>query len=452
MKALLSTIFIFMPVLFFHPSSIHLAYSQEANSRISLSDALQIVVSDNPQLKAMVSYRDAAEARVSETTSDYFPRVSVSAGYTHYEEDNIIFPIHKMGVFPPLDDDIYESVAQLSIPIFNGGRTSSARHASQAIVYERDAQVDLVNNNLISAIGHIFIQAQELDDRLDLIKSRLELLNQRYHEFTVLEKEGRVSSSDKALVQSEIENTRSDSLEVESYRRGLSVTLGQLLGRKEPITPHTASLTQSVHGEQTKSQLSLSSAHDETTAPEIRIAKAQLNRTEALKELSARSFWPEISGIALYNFRSGDDLDFTNEWAAGVRIQIPLFDGGRRLAGISAAKASLRAAQEQLESERQKLISKLQIEKDNWQTVQLQKSHLEAAVHAKAVSVDGQRELYKEGRIQLSGLLTQENELLRMQIQERVAAYREMTTLINYYAMQGSLTPNHVEQLVRRIP
>ena len=452
MKTRSSTVLIFLAVLVVYESSGQLSYAQETISRVSLSDALRIVASNNPQLKAMVSYREAAEARVSETASGYFPRVSVSAGYTRYEEDNIIVPIHKIGVFPPLDDDIYESAAQLSIPIFNGGRTSSARHASQATVHERDAQIDLVNNNLIAAIGHIFIQAQELDDRLDLIKSRLEFLNRRYHEFTVLEKEGRISPSDKALVQSEIENARSDSLEVESHRRELSVKLGQLLGREEPLTPHIALLSQSTHGEQMASQLSLSPVHDDTTAPEIRIAEAQLNRTKALKELSTRSFWPEISGVALYNFRSGDDLDFINEWAAGVRIQMPLFDGGRRLAGISAAKASLRAAQEQLESERQKLVSKLRIERDNWQTVQIQKRHLEAAVRAKTASVDGQRELYKEGRIQLSGLLIQENELLRMQIQERVAAYREMTALINYYTMQGSLTPDDVEQLVRRIP
>ena len=452
MKTRSSTVLILLAVLVLNESSGQLAHAQETVSRISLSDALQTVVSDNPQLKAMVSYRDAAEARVSETTSDYFPRVSLSAGYTRYEENNIIVPIHKVGVFPPLDNDIYESVAQMSVPIFNGGRTRSARHASQAIVHERDAQIDLVNNNMIAAIGHIFIQAQELDDRLDLIKSRLEFLYRRYHEFTVLKKEGRVSPSEISLVQSEIENARFDSLDVESHRRELSVTLGQLLGRKEPITPHIASLPQSVHGEQATSQLSLSPTHDEMSAPEIRIAEAQLNRTEALKELSARSFWPEISGVALYNFRSGDDLDFTNEWAAGVRIQMPLFDGGRRLAGISASKASFRAAQEQLESERQKLVSKLQIERDNWQTIQIQKKHMEAAVRAKAASVDGQRELYKEGRIQLSGLLIQENELLRIQIQERVAAYREMTALINYYTMQGSLTSEHVEQLVRRLP
>ena len=452
MKTRSSTVLILLAVLVLNESSGQLAHAQETVSRISLSDALQVVSSDNPQLKAMVSYRDAAEARVSETTSDYFPRVSLSAGYTRYEENNIIIPIHKVGVFPPLDNDIYESVAQMSIPIFNGGRTRSARHASQAIVHERDAQIDLVNNNMIAAIGHIFIQAQELDDRLDLIKSRLEFLNRRYHEFTVLEKEGRVSPSDKALVQSEIETARFDSLDVESHRRELSVTLGQLLGRKEPITPHIASLPQSVHEDQATSLRSLSPIHDEMAAPEIRIAEAQLNRTEALKELSARSFWPEISGVALYNFRSGDDLDFTNEWAAGVRIQMPLFDGGRRLAGISASKASFRAAQEQLESERQKLVSKLRIERDKWQTVQIQKKHLKAAVRAKAASVDGQRELFKEGRIQLSGLLIQENELLRIQIQERVAAYREMTALINYYTMQGSLTSEHVEQLVRRLP
>ena len=452
MKTRSSAILILLSILVYNVSSGLHAYAQETVSRISLSEALQIFASDNPQLKAMVSYRDAAEARVSETTSDYFPRVSVSAGYTRFEEDNIIFPIHKVGVFPPLDDDIYESVAQMSVPIFNGGRTRSARHASQATVHERDAQIDLVNNNLIAAIGNIFIQAQELSDKLDLIKSQLEFLNRRYHEFTVLEKEGRVSLSDKALVQSEIENARSDSLEVESHCRGLSITLGQLLGREDPITPHIALLPQSVFVEQATSLLSLSPAHDDKTAPEIQIAEAQLNRTKALKELSTRSFWPEISGVALYNFRSGDDLKFSNEWAAGVRIQMPLFDGGRRMAGISVAKASFRAAQEQLESERQKLVSKLQIERNNWQTVQIQQTHLEAAVSAKATSVESQRELYKEGRILLSGLLIQENELLHMQIQERVATYREMTALINYYTMQGSLTTSLVEKLIRRMP
>lgn len=424
--------------------------AQEIAVSISLSEALNIAATENPELNAMKLYREAAEAKVRETTSDYLPRVSISAGYTRYEKDNIIVPIHEVGVFPPLDNGIYENLAQLTVPLFNGGRTSSARNAARATLQERNAQIDLVNNNLIAAIGHIFIQAQELDDRLNLIQSQIVLLNQRYQEFAILEQEGRVSPSDASLVESEIENARSDSLVIESYRRELSITLGQLLGMGKPLMPDTNVLSRSVENGQIPSTGSFSQEQTMITAPELKIADAQLNRMEALKELSVRSFWPEISGVALYNSRSGNDFDFINEWAAGIRIQVPLFDGGKRFAGIHAASASVRAAREQLNSERQKLASKMEKEQNNWETARLQNKRLKTAVRAKTTSVESQRVLYKEGRIQLSTLLTQENELLYMHVQERASLYKEMTSFLKYYSIQGTLTPNHVEQLVRR--
>ena len=52
---------------------------------------------------------DAFKASVSQATGSFLPQLYANAGYTRYEEPNIITPIHQLGVFPPLDDEIYEA-------------------------------------------------------------------------------------------------------------------------------------------------------------------------------------------------------------------------------------------------------------------------------------------------------------------------------------------------------
>ncbi|NIV94908.1 TolC family protein, partial [candidate division KSB1 bacterium] len=373
-----------------------------------------------------------------------FPQIVVTLGYTRYNEPNIIVPIHERGVFPPLDNEIYETATQLKIPLFSGGRRLATTREAEASATESAEQEKTTEMRLMESIARIYIQSQELADKKALIIARLTMLRQRRTELLLLQQAGRVSSADVALVNSSIEATRSDSLGIESRFYELAVRLGQLLGRNEPVQP--LRLARDGVGDEMLPDSLESPA--EIAGPEVRKAQAELERAEALHAQAQRSFWPEISGFASYFLKSGGDLDMTGEWAIGISISLPIFDGGRRIANIRVAKASRKAAEENAHSALHAQNAALEIAMERWRISNYRQEHITQAVKSKSRSVRAQRKMYEAGRLALSELLNQETELLQLQMDERGLAYAGRLAIMNYHATAGTLTAELAEKIV----
>ncbi len=408
---------------------------------ISLQEALDAALKRNPLVDAMRQQRRTAEARVREATGGFLPQISMLVGYTRYQEPNIIIPIHKVGVFPPLDDQIYEARLQLQVPLFSGGRTLANRRAAKAGMQESRMQETLAELSLIERIGQMFIQAQELNDRAQLIAARITSLRRRHHELSLLLQEGRVSPADLAIVTSSLQSARADSLELDSKKQELALRLAQLVGRRQPVYPE---MQQGATAAAVVPDTSLL----RHPGPQIRQARARVERARAMKSLAVRSFLPEISGFAVYNYRSGADLDFIGEWAAGVTLKLPLFEGGRRIARVKAAQASLRAAENGLQYARDAHDTELRVALQQWQAARERRRLIAAAVASKTTSVRAYQEMYDAGRLSLSDLLVQETELLQLQMQEKSLAYQERMAVLHYYATAGELNAANVQQFV----
>ena len=421
--------------------------SANQNSQgMNLTEALEIALKQNPEIRSVRAQRKATEAKVRKSQSDYFPQVALSSGYTRYEEPTVIIPIHEIGVFPPLDNDLFYAVSQVKWPLFNGGRTVAAIRAAKASANESVALEDLTEMQLIERITQIYIQSQELQDKEALIIARLNVLQQSYHELSILLQEGRVSPADLALVTSSLELTRADKLEIESTSNQLAIRLGQLLGTNSPIQPLIFMKNDFNEDNVLQDTPEIAS---EITGPQVRKSQARLDQAEALHSQASRSFWPKINGTANYFLHSGGNLDIFGEWAVGVNINLPIFDGGRRTANVRAAEASMKAAEEALKSAQQAQNASLKIALEQWRLSNLRQAHLAEAVESKSLSIEAQRRLYEAGRSSLIELLTQETELMKLQMDERSAAYVGLLAVLFYHASAGSLTPNLAESIVR---
>jgi outer membrane protein TolC len=307
---------------------------------------------------------------------------------------------------------------------------------------------DLTEMQLIERIAQIYIQSQELQDKEALIFARLNVLQQRYHELSILLQEGRVSLADLALVTSSLEATRADKMEIESTCNQLAIRLGQLLGTNSPIQLLISMKNDFDEDNILQDTLKIAS---EIAGPHVRKSQARLDQAEALHSQASKSFWPEITGFANYFLHSGGNLHFFGEWAVGFNITLSIFDGGRRMANVRAAKASMKAAEEALQSAQQAQNASLKISMEKWRLSNLRQAHLAMAVETKSLSVKAQRQIYEAGRISLSELLTQETELMKLKIDERSAAYAGRLAILFYHAYAGILTPNLAESIVRSV-
>jgi len=417
---------------------------------MTLTEALNAAAVHSPAIGVAARQREAAEARTREVASGLYPQLSLTAGYTRHQEPNVIVPIHQVGVFPPLDDQIYETSIRLQVPIFSGGRTRVRKRAAEAGVLESSVREDQVRIDLIEGIAQIFLLAREQRDKADLIAARIRLLQRRQDELSLRLNEGRVSPADMAQVISSVEAARADSIELEGKRSELAIRLGQLIGTGEWVYPADENLLPTSALETEGRFLEFQTGDEEQGGPRAENARAQVIRATALHALAKRSSWPDISGFAARAYRAGGDLEPVGEWAAGISLRLPLFEGGRHLASARTAKASLRSAEYMLQAAEAAEAADRQVALEQQASARTRRRYIAAAAQSKRSSVTATRELYRAGRVSLSDLLVQEMDLLQLQIQERGLAYAEMMAILRYQAIAGRLTAQNVSEIVRR--
>ncbi|OGP52937.1 MAG: hypothetical protein A2Y65_05125 [Deltaproteobacteria bacterium RBG_13_52_11] len=132
----------------------------------------------------------------------------------------------------------------------------------------------------------------------------------------------------------------------------------------------------------------------------------------SLKSAKAE-FFPQVYANASAGRTSSDWPPDNNEWSVGVTLTFPLFEGGRRWAGISKARAVLNQIQADERSSRDGVILTLDQSWTNWQdamdTVTVQKNFLQAYEERAKIA----RAQYSNGLISFDNWTIIEDDLVR---------------------------------------
>ncbi len=418
--------------------------------QVTVSEAIDSVLAINPNILMSKAQVDASRSQVSQATATLLPQLYANAGYTLYEEPNIVTPIHQQGVFPPLDDEIYETNIQLSLPIFDGGRRLTQRRIATANVDENMAFDELTRNELLQQVAEIFILSRQTEDQSRLINKRLASLYKQREDLQVLNAEGRVSKGDLALVSSLIASTKSDSVAVTNAQLRLSIKLSSLLGTESIIAPAIPSYMPDKE-EMTNHYSTGDFESTNIKGPHVQISEARVKKARLSRSLASRMFWPEISGFGAYSYRTGSDWDPVGEWAVGLKISLPLFTGGSRVSKIKESTSLAHASELALESSKLEQNSLLRAAYIDYTSALNQIDYLAKAVIEKSVSLQAHIDLFEAGRLPLRELLTQETELLQLQLEQNVQYYQAYLALLQYEKTAGSLTKSKVLYLTGEI-
>jgi len=335
-------------------------------------------------------------------------------------------------VFPPLDDDIYEGSLSLQMPLFDGGRRRAGLMAARAGADAASADLDRVRQATIAAVSDLFIRARKLEDNLELIRGRVAALEVRREETADLVSAGRAAPGDLSLLDSSLDGARADSLALESALCEVAWRLAGWLGREVPVYPKS---------EPRPASTGPTADLEDSSSPAIREAEARLRQSRASAEAARRAAWPELSGFGSLRSRAGDALEFKEEWAVGLAVRMPLYTGGGLKASSQGAQATQLAADRRLAAVRQETAIGMEVATQRWHSAEGQLGLILASAGAKARAVDAQVELYEAGRLPLSTLLADENELLALNM--RSAGLRNDVRLarIEFHRSAGTLTP-----------
>ena len=319
-------------------------------AQITLDEALRLTRENNPRSLQATHEVRAAEARVTESRSGYFPQLSAKAGYTYID------PVSEIDIGGPMmkfmPNDNYNAKLTAEMMLLDFGRTARqvdlARSGKNAAGIRRDLTLrDLSLATVRAFYSVMFLQeaVKVKDKEIAALQKNLDHMQKRYHE-------GAATRFDLLTTQVRLASAGNNKIELQSRLENQSISLRRLCGLKG------------------NSPMMLKGSFDITTAdmdmtkltesalekrPEIMLTRENEKAASYKKSLAAKEGLPKIVGAASWGSTNGyqpDIEEMRTNFAAGVQLQIPLFTGFRTKASTSEATSMMHAAeQERIDTE-----------------------------------------------------------------------------------------------------
>ncbi|MFG6412481.1 efflux transporter outer membrane subunit [Roseateles sp. DC23W] len=336
----------------------------------------------------------------------------------------------------------YSAGLNLAYELDLGGRLLHERNAAALDVQAReqllaDARL-LVQANV--ARGYLALRA--LDTERDIVKGTVAAYGETLSLTEKRARAGDVADLDLARVQAELAANEAEALSLDRRRVELETALAVLLGEPASnfrLTPKA--WTTALPGVPAGLPSELLQRR-----PDLAAARSQLEAAQARVGVARAAWWPSLSLTAQGGGVSSEVSNLlrsgASTWGIGLLGALPIFDGGRREAGINAAKAQLDGSTIAF---REQFLLALKDVEDQLSALSLLQAQQQAS--ARAVSAAGQAlklsdARYRNGFVsQLELLDARRSELAnkRAALQVRSAQYQATVGLIR--ALGGGWEP-----------
>jgi outer membrane protein, multidrug efflux system len=262
----------------------------------------------------------------------------------------------------------------------------------------------------------------------------LKLVQQRF-------KEGDISELDVSRAKNELSSARADAVGVARLRAASEHSLAILLGKAPadfsfPETPLALVTTRVPPG--------LPSALLERR-PDIAAAERAMAAANARVGLAKAAFFPKLDITGAFGFESATlgDLFMWSSRAfllgpfAGTALTLPIFDGGRRQAGLDQARAKY---DEDVAQYRQQVLVAFKEVEDNLADLRLlddQMREQNDAVNASQRASHLSRTQYQEGQVSYLDVIDSERQVLQSQLQSSHLAGVQAVSTVNLIRALG---------------
>jgi outer membrane protein TolC len=385
------------------------------NKKLTLEESLQIGLQNSSQIKISESVLRSADAKISEVTSQMFPKLSLSAGYTYL---NLNDPTEiGLGPIPAkVINPFYFYGMQLSIqqPLFTGFQLSSSQSAAknsyEAKSYEHQKNINDKALEIYSAFWNYF----KAQGQVDLTGELLLSLNEDLRKTKNYLDNGLVTINDYLKLKVQVSNTELKLIDAKNNLELARSAFNKALG----LTLNS----------QTEIEISFPSYSDQVLDYDDLLSDAMNNRQE-LKSLkfiieagndriaAANSgWWPKLyasGNFFLYN-ANVKTFSIENEklqaWFVGLSLNWDLWDWG-----YTSSKSS-QAQEDVLQSEESLKLLKEQIELEIYNAYLNLKSQKEKIVVSQQ-SIESAEENYRITKDKYDYQLATTNDLIEAEVE-----------------------------------
>jgi multidrug efflux system outer membrane protein len=234
--------------------------------------------------------------------------------------------------------------ANLSYEVDLFGKLSGAANAASLDASAREALLRSTQLLVQADVAQTYLSLRALDAERELVRSTLQAYQNTVRLTEVRFREGDVAELDVARVRSEAAATESDALALDQRRAVLEHALAVLVGEVASnfaLAPATWSTALPVIPAGVPSTVL-------TRRPDIAAAQNTMQAAQARVGVAKAAWFPSFSLTANGGYAAPEVQDLfklsTQAWGVGALLSLPIFDGGRREAGVQGANADLNVA------------------------------------------------------------------------------------------------------------
>lgn len=331
---------------------------------LSLEEAMQITIKAHPQYRQAIHTYEANKEIIGQAMSNYYPHLSVGAGYT-YETGNFVispgFPPSLYNLILPPNNtgfDYYQAQANVSETLFTFG---------QRITQVRQARHNTMSSEqqalwtLWSLLANVEIAYDTLAQDELLVDAAEKALKDYEDQLQVANGEFQVGTASKFDVLNAEVNRSNAKLNLITARNNVKVAQVGLLNAMGVVYGGQFNVVPSLNYVPMDKTLDSLLHHALERRPDLLSMKEQ-EKADRQNELYYKStYLPSVGATAGYSYAS-IFFPLTYNWFLGATISVPIFSGFLTVHQVAQAQKTLSAARDAEESLRQNLM--MQVKQD----------------------------------------------------------------------------------------
>lgn len=421
--------------------------AQEAKKLLTLDEALNMTLTENPQIQASAYEREVA---VKERKAAYglrLPKVNVTGAYAYLSED-IGFDLNGLkepvggivggmgGILPPaileqagqlmktdwsipLQDRSFGTVgANISIPVYTGGKINAANRAAKIKIGESEQQGQRNRNALVSELTERYYGLSLALQVIEVRKQVLDGMRQHLHDAVELEKNGIIARGERLYAEVHTAEAERDYLKAIKTSETLRSALSNTLNTDTEFTPiSTMFILEEIESVDHFKQLAT------TNSPVLK--QVGLKRDLAVEgmKLQRADFAPQIALMGAASFYNYQVTHLMPRWAVGAGVTFKIFDGLGREYKYSAARSQIRQVEALSHKANNDILTLIDKLYNEMITYREQLPSLEASNAFAVEYLRIKEEAFKEGMAPSSDVVDARLNLAKIKTERLQAAY-----------------------------
>ena len=458
--------------------------AQEQGRTLSLEEALEMTLSDNPAIRAAEFNRRAAQQERRAAIGLRMPQIGITGSYAYLGKDieidlnnmkapvqNLAGQILQSGMIPsdyipsisqmlsgamaaswalPLQDRSLGFVGgDVTVPLWMGGKINAANRAARINEQTARSQGIQQRNALVSELVERYYGLALARQVVVVRQQVVDGVRKHLEDAAALEAQGMISRSEKLYVEFKMSEAERDLQNAQSQVETIAAALNSTIGQTDNYQPVTAMfILERIEPLD----------HFRTLAAERNPLLDQVDQKRRLAYEGVRaqrsSFLPQVvamGGMSFYDYQVSKVLP---RWAVCVGVNFKLFDGLNREYKYSAAKQTVRrveALQDKAGNDISVLVEKLYNQMENYRT---QMASIEASLAFAEEYLKTKNAAFLEGMSSSTDLIDAELNLAKVKTERIEAAYRydvSLAQLLEAAGISDEFTAYMRRQDARRI-